>query len=93
MGLSAIASVWTGDNQTGVFDVLGVEVDKRYQVVTSQSGVATINDKINAMFDSLNSTFTDIYFLPVRQVPLAAAPPTGVLNGSTGEDVTIVLQF
>lgn len=55
-------------------------------------GPATLSTEIELQLDAVGlkkEKFTDLYYLPGRQVE---APSPGVITGSTSEDVTIVLQ-
>lgn len=54
------------------------------------SGMDTLNTQLGAQLDGLTFSFSDLYYLPGRQLSPAA---TGVTTGNTFSDVTIVLQF
>ena len=52
------------------------------------SGVTTLNNKLKDAFSKLPA-FKDFYYLPGRQT----APLSGVVSGSTWDDVTLVFEF
>lgn len=54
------------------------------------SGMSTLNSQLASQLGGLTFTFTDLYYLPGRQLSPAAR---GVSTGNTFSDVTIVLQF
>lgn len=54
------------------------------------SGMNTLNAQLGAQLNALSFSFSDLYYLPGRQLSPAA---TGVTTGNTFSDVTIVLQF
>jgi hypothetical protein len=52
------------------------------------SGMSTLNSQLNDKLDALSFSFSDLYYLPGRQLNRA---PRGTLSGTTWDDVTIVL--
>jgi hypothetical protein len=54
------------------------------------AGMDTLNKELAKQLGALSFVFTDLYYLPGRQIGPAS---TGTLTGSTLQDVTIVLQF
>jgi hypothetical protein len=52
------------------------------------AGMDDLNAQLSASLGAIPITFTDLYYLPGRQL---SAAPTGTLTGWTTDDVTIVL--
>lgn len=52
------------------------------------SGMSTLNSQLNDQFNTITFQFSDLYYLPGRQMSRA---PTGMISGTTWDDTTIVL--